>query len=218
MGSICGLVRLSKQAFLISLLSLVIIPFNLYAQDTEEKKKIDIDMRVPNQYEIAGIDVKGIRYLDDNVVIMLSGLNVGDRISIPGDDLGIAIKKLWKQGLAENIKINVTDKQGDKVWLEFVLTEKPRVNQLVFPGLKRTRMETLRDEIGVKRGEVVTNYLLSKIKNNVEKFYVQKGFLNVDVNIRQVEDTTVKNTVKLIIDIDPHKKVKIYEINVKGSD
>lgn len=216
--SICGLVRLSKQAFLISLLSLVIIPFNLYAQDTEEKKKIDIDMRVPNQYEIAGIDVKGIRYLDDNVVIMLSGLNVGDRISIPGDDLGIAIKKLWKQGLAENIKINVTDKQGDKVWLEFVLTEKPRVNQLVFPGLKRTRMETLRDEIGVKRGEVVTNYLLSKIKNNVEKFYVQKGFLNVDVNIRQVEDTTVKNTVKLIIDIDPHKKVKIYEINVKGSD
>lgn len=216
--SICGIVGISKHLIVLFLLTFIFNSTHIHAQEQAAKKDFQIDLKKQKTYEIGGISVKGIKYLEDNVVIMLSGLNVGNKITIPGDDLGMAIKKLWKQGLAENIKINIIDLQGDKIFLEFELTERPRINSMVFPGLRKTEMDNIRDAIGVKRGEVVTNYLLSKVRNNIEKYYVEKGFLNVGIEIMQVPDTTVKNTVALVIDINKKSKVKIYNINIYGNN
>lgn len=216
--SICGIGRMSKHLLVLFLLTFILNPTHIYAQEQSDQKEFNIDLRTPKPYEIGGITVKGIKYLEDNVVIMLLGLNVGDKITIPGDDLGMAIKKLWKQGLAENIKVNVIDLQGDKIFLEIELTERPRLNAMVFPGLRRSEMENLRDATGVKRGEVVTNYLLSKVRNRIERYYLDKGFLNVEIDIKQEADSTVKNTVVLIVDVAKQSKIKIYNINIYGND
>ncbi|MBO7382325.1 MAG: hypothetical protein J6U03_03025, partial [Muribaculaceae bacterium] len=42
---------------------------------------------IPRKYEIAGIKVTGVDNYEDFIVIGYSGLNVGDRIDIPGPDI-----------------------------------------------------------------------------------------------------------------------------------
>ncbi len=53
----------------------------------------------PKKYEIGGLSIDGLQYLDANSVILLSGLRVGDFVRIPGDDISLSIKRLWKQKL-----------------------------------------------------------------------------------------------------------------------
>ena len=47
----------------------------------------EIDYTQQGEYEISGIRVEGIKILDENALITLSGLKIGDRIKIPVDDI-----------------------------------------------------------------------------------------------------------------------------------
>ena len=40
----------------------------------------------PRQYEIGGVSVEGANNLDEGAIRLLSGLNIGDEISVPGDE------------------------------------------------------------------------------------------------------------------------------------
>ena len=53
----------------------------------------------PRQCEIGGITVKGVEGYEDYVLIGLSGLSVGQRISVPGTEITEAVKRYWKHGL-----------------------------------------------------------------------------------------------------------------------
>jgi outer membrane protein insertion porin family len=47
----------------------------------------------PRKYTLGGITVSGARALDPNTLIGLSGLRIGDPISIPGEELGRRVGK-----------------------------------------------------------------------------------------------------------------------------
>lgn len=51
-----------------------------------------LDYSRPQEYEIANIRVEGTTYLDGNTLVSLTGLKVGDRIRVPGEDISSAIK------------------------------------------------------------------------------------------------------------------------------
>ena len=74
------------------------------------------DYSKPKEYEIGGITVDGVKYLDQNVLIMLSGLSVGQKIKIPGDPITDAIRKLWDQGLFEDVAIYATEIAGNLIF------------------------------------------------------------------------------------------------------
>ena len=80
------------------------------------------------EYQIAGITVTGISYLDDNALVRLSGLAVGQRMKIPGDATSKAVDNLWKQGLFENISIQATKIEGERIYLNIALQERPRLS------------------------------------------------------------------------------------------
>ena len=61
----------------------------------------------PTQYEIAGIRVEGVENYDENIIIGYSGLAVGQRVDIPGDDIKSAAKRFWRQGLFSKVQIQV---------------------------------------------------------------------------------------------------------------
>ena len=82
------------------------------------------DYSRPRDYEIGGVKVSGIKYLDENVIIMLSGLSVGDKIKVPGDRITEAIRKLWDQGLFEDVAITATNIQGGLIFLSIDLKER----------------------------------------------------------------------------------------------
>src|SRR5882672_785526 len=65
--------------------------------------------KAPKEYTIAGITVGGTKAFDENLIISISGLAVGDKVLIPGTDVfSKAIAKLWKQSLISNIEISFT--------------------------------------------------------------------------------------------------------------
>ena len=84
----------------------------------------------PQKYEIAGITVSGVENYDDYIIIGYSGLSLGQRIEIPGDDLKTAAKRFWRQGLFSKVQIKVNKIYQDKAWIEFVLQQQPRISQV----------------------------------------------------------------------------------------
>ena len=178
----------------------------------------DIDYASPKTYEIAGITVEGTKYVDANVLSMLSGLRVGKEITVPGDEIAEAIRKIWDQGMFEDVAINATNIVAGKIFLEIVVQERPRVSKFSFNGVKKSEADEIRNMINLSRGDIATSHLETKTRRIIEGYYFDKGYNNVKVDIQQVMDTTKDSSVDLVIDIDKGEKVKIGEINITGND
>ena len=200
------------------ILLLLLISFTpVFSQIQLGEEIIEVDYSNPQTYEIGGITVSGIKYLDNNVMIMLSGLKIGDEITIPGDDISKSINKLWDQGLFSNIKISVVGRMDNAVFLNIDLVERARLSKFSFRGIKRAAADNLREKLQLTRGDVVNNNLIIRSKNIIKNYYTDKGFLDTYVDIKQLVDTSSANGVELIINIKKSKKIKINSINVKGN-
>jgi len=184
----------------------------IYAQNINE-----IDYATPEKYEIGGINISGIQYLDANVIKMVSGLEVGQKITVPGDEITKAITNLWKQGLFENIKITVEKIIDKNIFLNISLSERPRLSRINYTGIKKGGIDDLKEKINLSKGDVVTENDILRITTSIKKHYVEKGFLNSEVNLYVKKDTTVANNVVLNVDINKNSKVKIQNINIHGS-
>jgi outer membrane protein insertion porin family len=162
--------------------------------------------------------VSGARFLDPNALISITGLKVGDRIKVPGDDISNAIKKLWDQGILGDVRISYTKIEGDKIYLDVFLKERPRLSKFTFKGIKKGEIDALTEKIKLIRGKVVDDALIKNTQMTIKKHFVEKGFLNTSVNMVQVEDTARGNTVTLKINVDKKKKVKINELAINGNE
>jgi outer membrane protein insertion porin family len=176
-----------------------------------------IDYGTPKEYYIGGITVSGVKYLDGNVLIMLSGLTVGDKIKIPGDKISQSVRKLWEQGLFEDIKISISKVVDDQVFLDFYLKERPRLSKFQFTGIKKSDADDIRQKIRLVKGDYVTDNLIIKTKNIISKFYNDKGFLNTEVDVQLKKDSATANEVTMYINIDKNEKVKVYTISIHGN-
>ncbi len=178
----------------------------------------EIDYSRPQKYEIGGIVVDGAKYVDATMLSLIANLRVGETISIPGDEISTGIKKIWEQGLFEDVAINATDFVGNKVFLQIVIKEKPRVSRFSFTGIKKSEADDIRNKINVSRGDIATDHLLTKTTRIIEDYYYDKGFYNVDINIEQKADTARENYIDMVINVDKGPKVKIAQINVIGNE
>ena len=205
--------------------SFMFFAFALFAFGNEAKAQIqvgddlsEVDYGRPKEYEIAGITVEGTQNVDKNALMMISGLRVGNTVKVPGNDFSQAIKKIWEQGMFDDVAINATDFVGDKVFLEIVIRERPRVSKFSFKGVKKTEADEIRNKINLSRGDVATDHLLTKTRRIIEDYYYEKGYLNADIDIEQVADTTRNGYVDMVINIDKGHKVKIGKINFIGNE
>lgn len=170
----------------------------------------------PREYEIAEIKVEGSQYLDNVALISLSGLKVGDKIKVPGEDISSAIRKLWKQGIIGNVEIFASKTEGSKIWLTIKLTERPRLTRFIFNGVNKTQAGELDDKVNLVKGKVLTDAIVKNAETTVIKYYVAKGFLNAKVEVYEQKDTLLRNSVQLVINVDRGKKVKIKSIDFEG--
>ena len=178
----------------------------------------EIDYARPQKYEIGGITVEGAKYVDASMLSLIAGLRVGDEISVPGDEISSGIKKIWEQGLFEDVAVNAVDFVGNKVFLQIVIKEKPRVSKFSFKGVKKSEADDIRNKINLSRGDIATEHLITKTTRIIENYFYEKGYLNVDIDIEQVADTARENYIDMLISIDKGQKVRIGEINVMGNE
>lgn len=188
------------------------------AQQVLTGDQIVIDYNNPREYEIGGISVSGTEYIEDNVVIMVTRLNVGQTITVPGDDISNAINNLWRQDLFRDVSIAVTSIQDNIIFLDIELKERPRLTRYEFIGARRSDADNLRDKLNLTRGDVVTESLLFRAESAIKDYYIEKGFLRPRVDIRQLEDTTRVNSMILEFDIDRGNRTRISNINIYGNE
>ncbi|UOQ81055.1 outer membrane protein assembly factor [Hymenobacter sp. 5414T-23] len=172
----------------------------------------------PQRYTLGGITISGARYLDANTLIGLTGLKIGDPITIPGEEVGKAIRKLWDQGILGDVSVSIDHIEGQRIFLDFNLKERPRLSKFEFSGIGKSQADELKNKIKLIRGKVVTDALLSNTKAQVRKFYTNKGFLDTKVNIVQVPDSSLSNSVLLDIKVDKGAKVRIHDIVFEGNE
>lgn len=177
----------------------------------------EIDYAEPQEYEVGGITISGVQYLDKNVLVMLSGISVGETIMVPGDKISKAIEKLWEQGLFENVRIVATKIESGKIFLEIQLQERPRLSKFSFQGVKKGEADKLREKLELVRGDVVTDNLRVTAKSTIKDFFKDKGYLNTEVDVQQNMDTARANSVALRFKIDKNKRIKINNINIVGN-
>jgi outer membrane protein insertion porin family len=172
----------------------------------------------PAEYFIAGIEVKGLNVLDKNAMISLTGLKVGDKIKVPGDAISGAIRKLWKHGLIGDATIRVEKIEGENVWLVIQLSERPRLTNFYFSGIRKGQQSALKEDLTLIRGKIVNDAMLRNTELAVKKFFVKKGYLNTEVKISQERDTISTDGIRLRINVNPKSKVKIHKISVVGNE
>lgn len=177
-----------------------------------------IDFQRPVEYEIGGVTVTGVEYLDKNVLVMLSGFSVGERIMIPGEEVAKAIKKLWDQGLFEDVSIVATEIQGNRIFMEIRLKERPRMSSFSLKGINKNEADNIREKINITRGDVVTESMLMTTRHLIREYYRDKGFLDARVDITQLKDTTRANNVILEILIEKNRRVKVNKIYPYGNE
>ncbi len=200
------------------LLLLMFQSLSLMAQS--ENKSYKVDYNRPAQYVLGGIRVDGVKYLSHHQILALTGLNEGQKITIPSGELSSAVAKIWQQGRFSNasMEIDSISPGKDTVYLVLRLQERPRVSRWAFKGIKNSEQNELQERLNLRRGVSLSDYLIRSSVNVIKNYYKEKGFINAQVNVIQVADSMVNNGVRITFDVDRKKKVKVKKIIFEGNN
>ena len=187
------------------------------ANTDESSKPVILYSGTPKKYEIADIKVEGVKNYEDYVLIGLSGLSVGQSISVPGDEITSAIKRYWRHGLFSNVKITAEKIEDGKVWLKISLTQRPRISEIRYHGVKKSERQDLETRLGLVKGSQITPNLVDRAKTLIKRYFDDKGFKNAEVIISQKDDISNENQVIVDVNIDKKEKIKVHEITIVGN-
>jgi len=168
--------------------------------------------------EIGGIKVEGVKNYEDYILIGISGLTVGEQISVPGDEITQAIKRYWRHGLFSSVRIEADSIADNKVFLKIVLAMRPRVSQININGVKKSEREDLETKMGLIKGNQITPNMVDKAKIVIKRYFDDKGFKNAEVEIVQRDDTTRKEEIIVDVNINKNEKVKVRKIYITGNE
>ncbi|MDO4215846.1 MAG: POTRA domain-containing protein [Bacteroidales bacterium] len=202
--------------YLILIAVILLSPMGVQAQ-VVEKPNISYTSN-PRSIEIGGINVEGIKNYEDYVLIGLSGLSVGQTISLPGDEITNAVKRYWKHGLFSNVKIEADSIVDNKVYLKIILAQRPRISDIIYSGIKKSEREDLTNKVGLLKGSQITPNIIDRTKLVVKRYFDDKGFKNADIQVIQEQDKDNEDQMIVHIDIDKKEKVKVNEITIVGND
>lgn len=167
---------------------------------------------------VGGIAVSGVEGYEDYVLTGISGLAVGQRITVPGSDITDAVKRYWKHGLFSKVAIAADSIVGDKIYLHIYLAVRPRVSTISYIGLKKSEREDMDNKLGLLKGMQVTPNALDRAKILAKKYFDDKGYKNADIEIVQRDDVANKNQVILDIMVDKKEKIKVHKITIDGNE
>lgn len=172
----------------------------------------------PRDCVIGGLTVKGVEGYEDYMLTGLSGLSIGQEISVPGSEITDAVKRYWRHGLFSSVAITADSIVGNKIYLCFNLTLRPRVSEINYHGLKKSEREDMEMKLGIMKGGQVTPNTLDRAKILAKKYFDEKGYKNAEITIDQREDVTGKNQVILDVYVDKHDKMKVRHIVIEGNN
>ena len=171
----------------------------------------------PRSCIIGGISVRGVEGYEDYMLTGLSGLQVGQQISLPGNEITEAVKRYWRHGLFSKVCISADSIVGDTVYIGLDLALRPRVSTINYNGIKKSEREDMEAKLGIMKGSQITPNMIDRAKILARKYFDDKGFKNAEIDIIQRDDVTGKNQVILDVNIDKKEKTKIRKLIIEGN-
>lgn len=168
-------------------------------------------------YFLAKVEIVGKISFNANTVTTFAGLEKGQEITVPGEQISNAIKKLGKLGLFDEISFYINRVENDSIFLDLHLDELPKLNEVKFVGINKSKVEGLIKDNGLTQEKVVNENLITTTKYYIENKYKKEGFFNTKVTINTVIDTSLVNHVNMVVKIDKGNKVKIKDIEFEGN-
>jgi outer membrane protein insertion porin family len=173
--------------------------------------------RTPRQYYIGRITVDGVKNYDERLLIGLSGLAEGQKIEIPSEEITNAVKRYWRNGLFSNVAIRVDSLIGDSAYLHIQLTQRPRISQINFYGVKKNERDDLKEKLGLVKDNQLTPNMIDRAKILGERYFSEKGYKNAEINIVQKDDASAPDKIIVDVNVERKDKVKINKINIIGN-
>ncbi|MFZ9661207.1 MAG: POTRA domain-containing protein, partial [Chitinophagaceae bacterium] len=176
-----------------------------------------LNSKLPKKYVIEDIKVTGAKFFDPAIVISVSGLAVGDEVTLPGGDaFAKAINRLWQQKLFSAVNIYIIKLEGRAIWLEIVAKERPTLSAFHFKGVRNSEADELKTKSGVFENRVVTENMRLSALENIQKYYVDKGYKNVKVDLDEIPDPKAEGKVIINFNIRKGDKVRIEDVHFFG--
>lgn len=194
----------------LKLLLLLLFTGQSFAQETSFEDGKD--------YILGGLTVSGLQSYNEQTVKTYTGLRVGQLIRIPGDEISAVIKKLWSLELFSNVEMYYTKIEGDNIFLELNITERPTLANVTVYGVKKRKVEDIINDTDLKKGKKITESLIANTKNYLQNKYKKQGYLNAKVNIVTATDTSATNSENMVINVKKGDKVKIRNIFFEGNE
>lgn len=210
---------------LFAIVGLVFFSGSAYSQnDTVPKASVDpalmaiYSAKYPRKYTIADIKVIGNKMFDPAIVVSVSGMAVGDQVTIPGgDQFSKAISRLWTQNMFTNINVYISKLVEDSIWVEIDAVERPMLSDFKFKGVKKTEADELKDKVGLVKTRVVTDNMRLTAKENIAKFFIDKGYQGANVEIEETPDPNSPERVVLTFNVRKGNKVRISDVYFFGN-
>ncbi len=192
--------------------------FFLWAPTSLLSQNTPVQYGEVEELEIGGIEVVGVFFSDPNAIKSVAGLKVGQIIKIPGTDITKAMRNLWKLRLFDNVEITQDKRVGNIIFLSIRLSEQSRLASWSYRGVPQSVHDDLNDILTpfLIKGQVAATANQINARNAIKKYYIEKGHLDVTVDVREEEASERANAVNLIFDIDPKEKIKIEKIICVG--
>jgi outer membrane protein insertion porin family len=179
-----------------------------------------VDYNNPKKYIVGGVKVDGNSYYSSEQILQVAGIRKGMEVTVPSEDLSAVVNRLWLQRYFEDVSLVIDSiaPSRDTAFFKISLVERPRVSRWVFSGVKTGEEKELRERLNFRRGSEFSDYISKTSVDIIKRYYKEKGFLNVNVDVNTKKDTVIKGAIRVQFAVDRGEKVKIKKITFKGND
>ena len=197
---------------------LMMTSFPLWAQ--QSGSSVEIDYNNPKKYIVGGVTLEGNEYLSSEQVLQVVALQEGMEVTVPSEDLSNVLSRLWAQRYFEDVAVSIDSitPTRDTAFFKVSIIERPRVSRWVFSGVKSGEEKELRERLDLRRGGEFSEYVAKTSSDIIKRYYKEKGFYNVRVDVNTKRDTVIKSAIRVQFAVDRGEKVKIQKITFNGAD
>ncbi|MBR2127464.1 MAG: BamA/TamA family outer membrane protein [Bacteroidales bacterium] len=205
-----------KISRIVSVAILFLLTSQMWAQ--QGNNDVVVDYNKPQKYIVAGVGVEGNSYFSPDQIIQITGLQKGMEVTVPSEELTSVVNRLWMQRYFEDVALVVDSltPARDSAFFKICIQERPRVSRWSFKGVKSGEEKELRERLNLRRGGEFSDYVSKTSTDIIKRFYKEKGFLNVAVDVNTKRDTMIRSAIRVQFDVDRGQKVKVKKITFNG--
>ena len=179
---------------------------------------VEVDYLHPRKYVVGGVGVEGNQYFSENQILQLSGLRPGMSVTVPGEEITGIVERLVAQRYFEDIAVVLDSENAarDTAWFKIVIKERPRVSRWTYTGVKSGEKKDIQERLNLRPGREFSDYVKSTSVDIIKRYYKEKGYLKVDVDVDVQKDTIIRSAIRVNFDVKRGNKVRIKDINYDG--